>query len=136
MAGPKRIALVDNKLVAVWVYPERGIVHHAMKAFCHGADFREALSQGAEAMLQHRATKWLSDDRLNGALPEEDERWATHHWFPRVREAGWKHWAIVQPQKLIGQMNMERFRKMYEDLGINARMFSDAEEAFVWLDRQ
>jgi hypothetical protein len=136
MAEPQRIVVVENKQITVWVYPDRGIVHHAMKGFCHGPEFREALSRGAEALATHRATKWLSDDRLNSALPRDDEEWAIANWFPQSRAAGWRHWAIVQPQKIVGQMNMERFRKMYADLGINAQMFSDPDEAFRWLDSQ
>jgi hypothetical protein len=131
-----RVVLLDNKQVTVWVYPARGIVHHLMKAYCHGAEFREALSKGAEAMATHKGTKWLSDDRANGALPADDEQWAISTWFPASKAAGWKHWAIVQPQKLIGQMNMERFRKMYADLGINAQMFGDPDLAFSWIDAQ
>jgi hypothetical protein len=40
----------------------------------------------------------------------------------------------VQPAKIIGQVNMARFVKLYADLGINARMFGDPDEAMKWLD--
>lgn len=129
-----KISVVDNALISVWVYPARRMVHHLMKAYCHGDDFREALARGVEALERHRATKWLSDDRANGALPPEDEAWATKVWFPRARAAGWRHWAVVQPAKIIGQVNMGRFVKLYADTGIDARMFGDPDEAMAWLD--
>lgn len=133
----QRLAIVDNDLISVWVYPDKKIVHHQMKGYCHGADFREALSKGLEALREHQATKWLSDDRLNGGqLPADDEVWATQTWFPATKAAGWLHWAVVQPAKVLAQVNVQRYITMYEELGINARMFTDADEAFTWLDAQ
>jgi len=129
-----KLLVVDNALISVWVYPERRMIHHFMKAYCHGDDFREALSKGLEAMVQHKATKWLSDDRANGAIVPEDAAWSTSTWFPRAKAAGWKHWALVQPLKIIGQLNMTRALKDFSDQGINARVFSDPDEAMRWLD--
>jgi hypothetical protein len=132
----QRVVVVDNSLVTVWVYPERKMIHHVMKDYCFGRDFREALLRGLDALERYRATKWLSDDRVNGPLPPDDLAWAADHWFPRIRAAGWKHWAIVQPARLLGQLNMTRISKMYIDQGLNARMFADPEEAMRWLDAQ
>ncbi|HEU4731438.1 MAG TPA: hypothetical protein VFT22_26270 [Kofleriaceae bacterium] len=129
-----KISIVENELISVWLYPQRKMIHHRMKTFCHGDRFRDALTKGAEAMEHYKATKWLSDDRGNGAVLAEDGAWGETHWFPRVKAAGWKHWAVVQPAKIIGQMNMARFIKQYAELGINARMFSDPDQAFRWLD--
>ncbi len=42
----------------------------------------------------------------------------------------------VQPAKVLAQVNVQRYITMYEELGINARMFTDADEAFTWLDAQ
>jgi hypothetical protein len=131
-----KILVVDSSLISVWVYPERGMIHHVMKTYCHGDDFREALTRGVEAMELHQATKWLSDNRANGALPPEDAAWSAKNWFPRAKAAGWKHWSIVQPVKIIGQVNMARLVKQYGDLGINAQMFSDPDEAMAWLEGQ
>jgi hypothetical protein len=131
-----KISIVDNDMIAVWVYPERRIIHHQMKSFCYGEKFYQALMKGAEALQQHRASKWLSDNRLNGALPAEDAEWTEKNWFPKVKAAGWKHWAVVQPEKIIGQINMSRFIKKYSQQGINARMFTDLDEAFRWLDAE
>ncbi|HWO17501.1 MAG TPA: hypothetical protein VNO30_01955 [Kofleriaceae bacterium] len=129
-----RIPVVDNSLISVWVYPEQRLIHHQMKRFCFGNDFREALTRGVEAMQQYGATKWLSDDRANSALPPDDGQWGTEVWFPRAKAAGWKHWAIVQPRKILGQTNMDRFARQFGDQGINARMFTDPDEALRWLE--
>jgi len=131
-----KISIVDNDMISVWVYPERRIIHHQMKAYCFGERFYQALMRGAEALEQYHATKWLSDNRVTGALPTEDADWTAKNWFPRVKAAGWRHWAVVQPEKVIGQLNMSRFIKRYGELGINARMFSDFDEAYRWLDAE
>lgn len=131
-----QILIADNDLISVWIYPERQMIHHVMKTYCHGEPLRDALMKGVAAMAQHRATKWLSDDRANGALVPEDVEWANQIWFPLTRAAGWKHWSVIQPQKIIGQVNMTRFVKMYAELGINARMFDDPDEAMKWLEEQ
>lgn len=129
-----KILIADNPFITMWAYPDRKLIHHHMKAYCHGADFRDALLKGLTALRTYKATKWLSDDRANGALPRVDEEWATTSWFPLVLAAGWRHWAIVQPAKVIGRINMARVTRKYNDLGMNVRMFSDPDEAMTWLD--
>jgi hypothetical protein len=128
-----RISIVDSSLIAVWAYPELQMIHHQMKGFCFGDQFRDALTQGIEAMQRYGATKWLSDDRANSAMPPDDGAWATEVWFPRARAAGWRHWAIVQPGTVLGQSNMGRYVKHFAEQGINARMFSDPDAATRWL---
>ena len=119
--------------MTVWCYPNEHIIHHEMHGACYGEPFRTGLSAGVEALAKYAATKWLSDDRSNGALSPEDEEWATKTWFPRTKAAGWKHWAMVQPQKVVGQMNVARFVKLYGDLGITARIFTEVPPALEWL---
>jgi hypothetical protein len=131
-----RLLVHDNDLITVWVYPDRKMLHHHMKSFCYGEALKEALIKGAEALEHYRATKWLSDNRANGAMVPEDAEWTNKVWFPRTRAAGWKHWSIVQPQKILGQMNIARVVKLYAEQGLNARMFDDPAEAETWLDEQ
>jgi hypothetical protein len=128
------ISVFDSSLISVWIYPARRLVHHQMKAYCFGAEFRGALTRGVEAMEQYGATKWLSDDRANGALQPEDQAWGHEVFFPRARAAGWRYWATVQPAKLIGQVNLARSVKQYMEWGIDARTFTDPDEAMRWLD--
>jgi hypothetical protein len=125
-----------NDSITVWYDPAVGMVRHQMHKFTRGDEFRGALEAGAGALEKHGGNKWLSDDRAHIVLPAEDEEWAKTIWFPRVKAAGWKYWAIVKPEKAIAQLNMKRFIEMYEPLGITARMFSDLEEARSWLHSQ
>ena len=129
-----KLSVVDNRLITIWVYPERKMIHHQMKMYCHGDEFRDALMKGAEAMELYQATKWLSDDRVNGAITPEDQAWSSKHWIPRVKAAGWSYWAVVQPARLIGQSSIARFVEVCASFGVTARMFADPDEALRWLD--
>ena len=129
-----KIVLLDTPMSTVWVYPERKIIHHYKKAYCYGAELRDSLTKGVDAMVRHKATKWLSDNRASSVVPKDDEEWAGTVWFPRVKGAGWTHWAIVQSATVIGQLNSQRYVKALIDHGINARMFSDPVLALTWLD--
>ena len=112
------------------------IVHHQIHKYIYGQQLREMLSKGTEILETNHATKWLSDDRNNSSLSPEDTEWAQKNWFPQTVKAGWKHWALVQPKSVIGQINIERFTKEYAKQGINVKMFSDPDEAERWLSIQ
>ncbi len=118
---------------AILRYHPDGIVHHEFLTRMVGAAFRDVLNQGLTQLQKTHATKWLSDDRKNTVLEEADETWARSNWFPRAVAAGWKHWAIVNPQKAVGQLQMNRHAKAFEMGGITVQMFSTPVEALAWL---
>jgi hypothetical protein len=128
-----KIQIVDNPQISVWLYPEQGIIHSYMKGFCHGVHYRDALTKGMEAMKAHKASKWLSDNLLGGPVPREDEEWGAKFWMPATKASGWKHWGVVLPEKVIGQISHKRLLKKYDNLGVNLRFFSDPDEAMRWL---
>jgi len=131
--APQKI--IENDSIVVWFHPDSGIIHHEMRGYTKGTNFREALTAGADVMERHkgRADKWLSDDRGNFVLPDDDEQWAKTIWFPRVRKAGWKYWAIVKPRAIAAQLNMNRFAEMYSNLGIQTKVFTEVDAAVTWL---
>lgn len=126
--------IIDNDYVTLWYHPEIKTVHHKYHKFIYGQTFRDVLNKGLEIFEEHGANKWLSDDRLNSALPKEDGIWAMTDWNPRVVAAGWKYWAVVLPDKVLGQTNMNQFMKEYIDQGLEVRVFEDADEALAWLE--
>ena len=130
------IVVVENEHFTLWYYPDSKIVHHAFHQFTFGREFRECLNAGIDVLGEHGAQKWLSDDRNNSALPAEDAKWGQQDWTPRMLEAGWKYWAIVLPEKVIGQMNMKRFIEENAGLGLTMQAFTDPDEALKWLESQ
>ena len=128
------ITIIDTEYATLWYYPESKIVRHEFHKFIYGEEFRAIVNRGLEICQQNKAVKWLSDDRKNSALPTDDLHWAMEDWSPRLFEIGWKYWAIVMPDKVAGQMNMNRFMKTYIDRGLNVQVFSDPDEALKWLE--
>ncbi len=126
--------IFENDYATLWYHPEKKIVHHQFHKYIYGAEFREILNKGIEAMEQYGAQKWLSDDRNNSSLTKDDTDWSLTDWTPRVMKAGWKYWAIVLPKKVVGQVTMKRFADMYNEKGITVRLFSEPDEALAWLE--
>jgi hypothetical protein len=130
------ILILDNESATLWIYPDKRMVHHQFHKFMYGKAFREVLDAGAEAMKKYGANKWLSDDRQNSALPTKDVDWANNDWLPRVRAAGWKHWAIVLPDNILGQLNMQKVAQAPAGRGVATKLFSDPNQAMAWLESQ
>ena len=130
------ITIMDNEFVTVWYHSDTKIVHHQFHKYVYGKALRDALDAGCEALKTHKAQKWLSDDRKNSAIPKEDVEWGYNDWSKRVIQAGWKFWAMVQPENVIGQMNVSRFVKEYLARGIVVEMFTDPDKAMEWLKKQ
>jgi hypothetical protein len=128
--------LIDTDYVTLWYDAEKKIVHHKFHKYIYGQEFRKVLEKGLEVFKEKGAHKWLSDDRNNSALPTEDTNWAQADWAPRVIAAGWKYWAIVLPQKVIGQINMQHFIDNYSEKGVTVQIFSDPNKARTWLESQ
>jgi hypothetical protein len=131
-----KTTLIDTDYVTLWYDPEKKIVHHKFHKYIYGKEFRGVLEKGLEVFKEKKAQKWLSDDRNNSALPTEDTNWAQTNWAPRVIAAGWKFWAIVLPQKVIGQINMQHFIDNYSEQGVTVKIFSEPDEARSWLESQ
>ena len=128
--------LIETEALRLLYRRDDKIVHHEIRQFVHGAQLRNMLERGLQVMEKHKADKWLSDDRGNGPLKPADEEWAKTQWFPRAVTAGWKHWAVVMPEAVLGQMNMRRWIELYAQRGMNAHPFDDPQLALKWLREQ
>ena len=127
---------LDNEFVTVHCDPETGIVHHVMHRFVVSAMFRQALETGLALMQAHGASKWLSDDRRNGAISSDDTQWAGEDWRPRAVAAGFRTWAVVLPEGVVGQMRIRRIVEDARASGLTVETFEDAAAALSWLERQ
>ena len=129
------ITVIDNADISMWYYPETKILHHQIHRFFYGKPFRDALDKGVEVFRKYGAQKWLSDDREIPALSKEDLEWSHKDWFPRVLKSGWKYWAIVMPEKVVGQITIKRLAEDYSAKGVKTRAFSSIDEAKQWLEQ-
>ena len=128
------IVVIDSDAVQMQYHPDKGILEHRFLKNVWGATFRDALDKGVATLEPHGGHKWLSDDRANAAVPQDDTEWALNDWFPRAKKTGWKYWAIVLPEPIMGQMNMKRFISTYSAKGVTTRVFDDPALALAWLE--
>ena len=128
--------ILENNYASLWYYPKEKIIHHKFHKYIFGDMFREVMTKGADIFIEKGCTKWLSDDRNNWVLKQEDVDWGDVNWGPRVIKAGWKYWAIILPDKVIGKMNMKILIDYYLKKGITIDIFEDVAEALQWLTNQ
>ena len=88
---------------------------------------------GAETFERKSCQKWLSDDRKNPVLRKEDIEWGELYWKPKVLKAGWKYWAILQPEKETGKIAMKPLIEEYLKSGVTVEIFDTPETALDWL---
>jgi hypothetical protein len=128
-----RQIILDTPGATLWYYPATRLVHHEIHRYIFGKEFRDLLLKGTEVLRQNRGTRWLSDDRKNGALSKDDGQWTVDVWLPPTLAAGWKAWAMVQPESVIGQMNIKKFTDGMLARGLKVQVFADPAPAMAWL---
>ena len=114
-----------------WIESDR-IILKAFKSFIQGDELKSAFNAGYEKLKNEKGTKWLSDNRGIPVYKAEDVKWINEDWFPRILKAGWKYWALVEPETAVGAMVMKQFT-FYIEKGITLQVFHSIEKAQAWL---
>lgn len=130
------LVLVDNEYMTLQYLTDKKIVYHTIHKPVGGETLRSALLAGTSALAEHGACKWLSDDRLNGPLSDEDREWGVKEWNRLALDAGWKYWALVVPQDVADAGTMIPTMEALYALGLRMMVFTELEEAIAWLDNQ
>lgn len=125
--------IVDNPHITMLYHPDKGIVHHVFHKTTQGRDLKDNLYLGVHALRDHGAHKWLSDDRKNGAVAEEDLAWMDQ-WAQDAVDAGWTHWALIVPENVQGRGDMAPVVEKYFKLGVTLRLFTREADAWEWLE--
>jgi len=132
----EKTTILDTENVALWYYADKKIIHNQFNKYVYGSPYREFLNEVTKAFQKYKVQKLLSDDRKNSGISKEDQEWGNTDWFPRTKAAGWKFWAIVQPENSIGQLTMKRVIANIASQGITAEVFTDPKKAMEWLEKQ
>lgn len=127
--------ILDNEFATLVYHEEEGIIHHTFHKPIGGENFREVLSKGIETLKLHRATKWLSDDRNNSTISDEDTDWAINTWSTGAIAAGWKYWALVVPHDLMARFDYREHVDSYFKRGVRVMVFTDLTAAKEWLEK-
>jgi hypothetical protein len=130
-----REIIFDVSGLTLWYYPISRVIHHQMDKYPGTETLEASLNAGLELMRTRRARKWLSDDRNGGALPKSHHEWGQKVWGPKAASAGWKYWALLPPEAMLGSVNMLRLVEIYKALGVVAKTFPNTGEAMDWLTR-
>ena len=128
------ITVLDNKNITMKYNPESKILQHEMHQFFFGQEFRDIMNKSVEVFQKYGARKWLADDRKVSTWSQEDMEWGDKDWFPRAALSGWKYWAIIMPEKAIGQITMKKMIDKYAARGVETQIFESPEEAQKWLE--
>ena len=128
--------LIDNAVASLWYYPDKKIIHHKFKKFVYGEHLQEILSKGAEYFEKYGCKKWLSDDRNSSALRKTDLEWAENNWKQKILKLGWKYWAIMMPDLVVGKLTMKTLMNDFRELGVTVEIFDEVELAYKWLTEQ
>jgi hypothetical protein len=131
-----RETIIETARMSLHYHPIEKIVHHEMHAYPGLDTLEQVLLRGLELMKEHKAFKWLSDDRKGGAVPKAHHEWGDTVWSPQAVKAGWRYWALLPPADALGTANMKRLVKIYAKRGVTVELFADYDEAFEWLRRQ
>ena len=132
----ERETILSDDFVTLYYYPGKGVVYHILHKYKYGEPFRKFLMTGVETLRKNKGTKWLSDDRSYATLTKEDLEWGPAVFAPAAIKAGWKYWAIVMPEKVVGRMAMAHVVELYGKLGVTVQIVESPEEGMAWLDSQ
>ena len=127
--------LVDNEFITLKHVAEDDYIYHVIHKPISFETFREALDIGTKALKDKGCVKWLSDDRKNGPLSEEQQKWAQEDWIPRTIQTGWKFWAVVVPTDVISAGSLIPVINHLYEYGLRMAVFASQQEAVEWLKK-
>jgi hypothetical protein len=129
----ERETIIDDDDASLFLYPGIGTMCHVINRSIDGDRLRSLMSKAAEAFVANKCTKYLSDDRKIVSFNPEDLMRALENWEKRLMAAGWKHWALIMPGKVLGRIMAKKLAARYVDMHINVRTFDDEASALEWL---
>lgn len=66
------VTVLQSPYFTLYYHPQTRVVHHEIRHFVTGKDFRDLLTAGSEVLRKNMARKWLSDDRGQWVLAKDD----------------------------------------------------------------
>ena len=131
-----KIIISENDYTTLFYHTSRRIIHYVIHRSVFGDCYREGMLKGVDLLRKHGARKWLSDCRNGGAVLSDDVEWSRSEFYPKAVMAGWKYWAVVPPEKMVGQLSMKRLAGYFDHPDFKTEFFTDEEKALAWLIQQ
>mgnify|MGYP003531402513 CR=1 FL=1 len=129
------VTVVSNQYYDLLFHEDIKLVHHIYKPAMSSAQVKELLTAGTDLMEKYGATKWLSDNRqLVNTFSDDVAQWVNNVWLPRTIKAGWKYWAMVVPESVIGRADHVKYVESFYNTGIWVTVYTDVESAMKWIE--
>ena len=130
----EKITVIDDVNYTAWCYPKQRLIQHEWHQYCMGDSFRKSMTVAFAAFEQYNCDKWLSDDRhFLGAIAPEDWQWCESEFSGRGIWARWKFSAMVMPASALARISLQSLITYFASKGVDARFFSDFDEAATWI---
>lgn len=131
------VVLHKSEMLTIEYLPDKKMIYHTTHRPVGDADveeWKEALNKGSQALKDYGISKWLSDDRENGPIPQAIVEWGATDFTARTVGNGWKYWANVVPKDLIAAGTYIPIIDQFFKVGLRMRVFSSLDEAFSWME--
>ncbi len=129
------VTIYDDEYITLNYLPDKKMLFHTVHKPVGGQPLRDALLAGYEAIQKYGISKWLSDDRKNGPMSQEDQEWGNENLNKQAPEIGWKYWALVVPEQVVAAGSMlPTIEALYQLGQLRVQVFSNTDEAVNWLD--
>lgn len=131
--------LEDNLFNIDW-NEQHKCVEVTFKGFLDGDTFRTCMEQGLRLVKQKKGRRFLADFRRGSVISESDTLWLRHDWMPRASSAGLLHYAVILPERIVAQMQLQRMKRNADsnpaltEVGVQSMLFTDPEAAYTWLE--
>jgi hypothetical protein len=99
----------DAEKYTIWWESELNAVAHRWDEFASGEQFRDGCEELLDVIRERDASKLLVDTSGIRAHDDEDQAWLQEDWVPRIIEEGIDTSAMVHPDSVIAEMDMEAF---------------------------
>lgn len=124
--------LMDTEYITLHYLPDEKIIHHTIHKPIPYEQLGLAMETGLKVLQENGASKWLSDDRLNGPVVMENTE-INRDWGRRMVAAGWRFWANVVPEEIAAADSLVPIIETFYEIGLRMMVFTDADKALEWL---
>jgi len=115
---------------AEWLKADK-ILLKTVRGFVYGDEMETLFNAGYEKI--GNINRLFGNRELKPYYRKEDIDWINNDWLPGMLRAGWKYWAVIEPEHTPGKLSMRNFLDYYQEQGIELRIFNNPDDAIAWL---
>ncbi len=98
-----------------------------------GEQYRTLFNQCLNIVKMYHTPYWVSDLRLQGIVPIEDQRWMLQNIYPEANRNGLVQTAVIFNLQSHSTDYLDRIRVAAHHLGIDIQFFDNRQDADEWI---